>query len=205
MSAKKIYAEPGTITGSIGVVGGKIAMSGLYDNLGVKTETLSRGKNSGVLSSDEPFSDSEKKRMGDLMKDVYDQFLTKALAGRKAAGKKITREQLEKDLAGGRIWTGRQAKQHGLIDELGTLEDAILAAAKEGGLPSDKEPELLLLPKPKGPLESLLGSVGRVDGLKLDLKKLSPKLSAKLRGIDALLSLKGEAVWLMAPYRVEVE
>jgi protease-4 len=206
MSAKKIYAEPGTITGSIGVVGGKLATAGLYDKVGIKTERLSRGKNAGILSSDEPFSETEKKRMTDLMKDVYDLFLTKALEGRKAAGKEITREKLEKDLAGGRIWTGRQAKGHGLIDELGTLEDAIAEAARQGGLPADKEPELLLLPKPRNPLESLLGSVGglQTHGLKIDLRQI-PQLSEKLRGVDALLALKSEPVWVVMPYQVEVK
>jgi protease-4 len=206
MSAKKIYAEPGTITGSIGVVGGKLATSGLYDKVGIKTERLQRGKNAGILSSDEPFSESEKKRMTDLMKDVYDLFLTKALDGRKAAGKQMTRDKLEKDLAGGRIWTGRQAKENGLIDELGTLEDAIAEAAKQAGLPADKEPELLLLPKAKNPLESLLGSLGgaQAHGLKLDLRQI-PQLGEKLRGADALLALKGEPVWVVVPYQVEVK
>src|SRR5262249_23330820 len=161
----------------------KLALSGLFDKVGIKSESLSRGKNAGIFS-DEPFSESEKKRMTALMQDVYDLFLTKALDGRKAAGKKITREQLEKDLAGGRIWTGRQAKANGLIDELGTLEDAITEAAKAAGLPTDKEPELLMLPKSKGPLESLLDSVGgQKDGLKLDLRKL-PQVDGKLRGVD---------------------
>ena len=62
-----------------------------------------------------------------LMKDIYDQFLDKAIEGRKKAGKKMTATELEA-LAGGRIWTGRQAKENGLVDELGTLDDAIAAA-----------------------------------------------------------------------------
>ena len=62
MGAKKIYAQPGTLTGSIGVVGGKLALGGLYDKVGLKTETISRGKNSGILSSTNPFTDSENAR-----------------------------------------------------------------------------------------------------------------------------------------------
>ncbi|MFO0842188.1 MAG: signal peptide peptidase SppA [Gemmataceae bacterium] len=141
MSAKKIYAEPGTITGSIGVVGGKMVLTGLYDKVGIKTEVIARGKNSGLFG-DQPFSDSEKARFRALMQETYDQFLDKALAGRAAVGKKMSRDELVK-LAGGRIYTGRQAKANGLIDEVGTLEDAIAEAAKLGGLPADKEPELL--------------------------------------------------------------
>ncbi len=205
MSAKKIYAEPGTITGSIGVVSGKFATRGMWDGIGVKTEVLSRGANSGVLSMDEPFTPSEKKRMKELMQDIYDLFLDKALEGRVKAGKKMTREQLVK-LAGGHIYTGRQAKENGLIDEVGTLEDAIAEAARLGGLPAGKEPELLLLPKQKNPLEALLGSAmgARTSGLKLDLKQV-PGLAEQLRGVDTLLEMRRERVWLILPYRLEVK
>jgi len=157
MSAKKIYAEPGTITGSIGVISGKLALRGLWDKAGIKTEVLARGANTGILSSEDPFTPSEKKRMTEMMQDIYDQFVDKAHEGRVKAGKKMTRDQLLK-LAGGRIYTGRQAKELGIIDEVGTLEDAIAEAAKLGGLPADKDPELLLLPKAKNPLEAMLGS-----------------------------------------------
>ena len=68
-----------------------------------------------------------------LMKDTYDGFVSKALEGRKKAGRTMTREQLL-ELAGGRVWTGRQAKANGLIDELGTVGDAILAAKKMAGV-----------------------------------------------------------------------
>jgi protease-4 len=205
MSAKKIYAEPGTITGSIGVISGKLALGGLWDKAGIKTEVLSRGANSGILSSEEPFSPSEKKRMTELMKDIYDQFVDKAHAGRAQAGKKLTRDQVLK-LAGGRIYTGRQAKALGLIDEVGTLHDAIAEAAKLGGLPAGKEPELLLLPKAKNALEALLGNVlgAGANGLKLDLKQV-PHLADKLRGVDTLFGLRREPVWMVLPFRLEVK
>jgi protease-4 len=211
MAAQKIYAEPGTLTGSIGVVGGKLAIGGTLNKLGIKTEIISRGANSGILSIDKPFSDSERKAMRALMKDVYDQFLDKALEGRKKAGKKMTREELVK-LAGGRIWTGRQAKENGLIDELGTLEDAIAAAralAKlPAKLPNGKEPELLLLPKSKSFLDTLLEDMAgsQAPGLNAGqaLRKV-PELQRKLRGLDGLFQLRGEPVWLTLPYRIDIE
>jgi len=206
MSAKKIFAEPGTITGSIGVVGGKLATRGLWDKIGIKTDVVARGKNSGILQSDEPFTDSERKRMTKLMRDIYDEFLDKALEGRQNAGQKMTREQLV-ELAGGRIYTGRQAKANGIIDEVGTLEDAIAYAAKLGGLPADKEPELLQLPKPKSSLDALLGSAlgAQAPAVRIDLIDKVPGLKEKLRGADALLGLRKEAVWLIAPYRIEIK
>jgi len=86
MGAKKVYAQPGTVTGSIGVVGGKLAYGGLFRKVGVNIETVSRGKNSGLLSSMDPFSPSEKKAMDALMQEVYDQFLDRVTENRAAAG-----------------------------------------------------------------------------------------------------------------------
>jgi protease-4 len=209
MAARKIYAEPGTLTGSIGVVGGKLAIGGTLGKIGITTEVISRGAHSGILSTDKPFSDSERQAMTALMKDIYDQFLDKALAGRHKAGKKMTRSQLVK-LAGGRVWTGRQAKENGLIDELGTLQDAIAAARTLAHLPADKEPELLQLPKTKSFFDSLLGDLEGGDSRAPRLRMSSllrelPELQRKLRGLNGLLQLRGEPVWLTLPYRIEIE
>jgi protease-4 len=207
MAAQKIYAEPGTLTGSIGVVGGKLAIGGTLNKIGINTEVISRGANSGIFSSDKPFSDSERKVMTALMKDIYDQFLDKALAGRHKAGKSMTREELVK-LAGGRIWTGRQAKENGLIDELGTLGDAIEAARKLAKLPAGKEPELLLLPKSKTFLDSFLDEMvsSQTPGMRMrSLVREVPELQRKLRGLDGLFHLRSEPVWLTLPYRIDIE
>ena len=146
MAAQKIYAEPGTLTGSIGVVGGKMAFAGLYDKVGITTETISTGANSGIFSSTHPFTESERKAMEELMQETYDQFLDKAIAGREAAGKKFTRKTMI-DVAEGRIWTGRQALDKGLVDALGSLEDAIAEAKQMGGLARDADVDYLILPK----------------------------------------------------------
>ena len=84
MGARKIFAQPGTLTGSIGVVGGKLALGGLYDKIGITTETISRGANAGIFSTVHAFSPSERKALEKLMEDTYDQFLSKAMAGRAA-------------------------------------------------------------------------------------------------------------------------
>jgi len=151
MNADKIYAEPGTITGSIGVVGGKLATQGLFDKIGINTSIIKRGQNAGVMSMTTPFSDSERAAMQSMMNDIYKQFTTKA-----ATGRKMDYEKLEK-LARGRIYTGLQAKELGLIDEVGTLGDAIAEAKKLAGLKPDEKLEKLELPKPTSPLESLFG------------------------------------------------
>jgi protease-4 len=202
MGARKVYAEPGTLTGSIGVVGGKLALGGLFDKAGVKTETIARGANANIMSSATPFSESERRVWASLMRDTYDQFLDRVADNRRRAGKeKLTKEELEENLAGGRVWTGRQAKENGLVDELGTLADAVAGAKELAGIPADTEPELLQLPKPKGLLETLMDL--KSDTLAPALRGF-PELTHRLRPAAALLQLRGEPVWLVVPYQVEV-
>src|SRR5262249_34127958 len=208
MAAKKIYAEPGTLTGSIGVVGGKLGIGGLEDKIGLKTEIISRRAHATIMSSTTPFSESERKAWTAMMKDVYEQFLTKALAGRKKAGKSMTREDLEK-LAGGRVWTGRQAKANGLIDEVGSLEDAIAAAKEMAGMGKSADPGLMILPKPRTVIWEFLESRTDARSPLTSLHQLSllrdwKELAAHLRWVDGLLRLRGEPVWLIVPHRIEV-
>jgi protease-4 len=206
MAARKIYADPGTLTGSIGVIGGKLALGGLFENIGIRTEVLQRGANAGIFSSTHGFTPSQKEAFRAMMQDTYDQFLDKALAGRKAAGKTMTREQLVK-LAGGHVWTGRQAKQNGLIDELGGLDDAIAAAKQLGGLPADKEPDLLELPKPRHFLDSFLENQlgASVNTPEVRLLRRLPGMRQHLGVVEGLLQLRGEAVWLTMPYGLTLE
>jgi protease-4 len=206
MAAKKIYCDPGTLTGSIGVIGGKLALGGLYEMVGIKTEVLQRGSNAGILSSTHVFTPSQKEAFRTMMQDTYDQFLDKALEGRKGAGKTMTREQLVK-LAGGHVWSGLEAKKNGLIDELGGLEDAIAAAKVLGGLPADKSPELLELPKPRHFLDSLLedrlGASLNTPELRL-LRRL-PAMRRHLGHVEGMLQLNREQVWLTLPYGITLE
>jgi protease-4 len=208
MGARKVYAEPGTLTGSIGVVGGKLALGGLFDKVGVHSETISRGANADILSESRPFSESQRKAWGTLMRDIYDQFLDRVVEERHRAGKQISRDELEKNLAGGRVWTGRQAKANGLVDEVGTLQDAIAEAKKLGHLPADKEPELLLLPEPKSFLDRLLDMKSDTRAPALDVRRLPvlralPELGRRLGTVEGLLQLRGEPVWLLGPCQVE--
>jgi protease-4 len=203
VAAKKIYAEPGTLTGSIGVVGGKIVLGGLFDKIGVHTEVLSYGKNSGILSSSHPFTPSERKSMEALMAEVYDQFLQKTIEGRAQAGLKFTREQLLK-YAEGRIWSGRQAQERGLIDALGTLEDAIADAKQMGGLARDADVDYLILPKAHSFVETLLERGSASAALAASELARTRELRHVLRDVDGLLQLRSEPVWVMMPHSVRV-
>jgi protease IV len=210
MAGKKIYAEPGTITGSIGVFGMKLVVGGLYDKLGVKTEVISRGKNAGIMSTTTPFNESERKVMEAHIRDTYDMFLTKAFDGRQRAGntKLKSRDELQK-LAGGRVWTGRQAKENGLVDELGTLEDAIACAKEMAGLPKESETELFLLPKGRNFLDSLLDNSSLSTAIPKDLARqalsLTPEMASHLRAVESLLQLRGDMIWAMLPYKIDIK
>jgi protease-4 len=204
MGADRIFAEPGTVTGSIGVVGGKLAMKGVYDKLGIDTESISRGENSGIYSTTDKFSESERKVIEGMMKSIYQQFTAKA-----AEGRKMKQEDLEK-LAGGQVYTGRVAKRLGLIDEVGTLRDSIQAAKRQAGLDPDKKVELIVLPKPENPFEALLG--GNMDAereaearVMASLTALAPELRGVLQHAMQLRQAMREPVALMMPYWFEIK
>lgn len=200
MGCSKIFAEPGTLTGSIGVVGGKIALNGLYDKVGLHTAVISRGKNSGLLSSDKPFSDSERVVWKKMMEDVYRQFVDKA-----AAGRGMKAEQIE-PLAGGRVWTGRQAKEKGLVDELGTLREAIAFAKQQAGIGADEKAELLILPKPKSIFDQLFDSgVGIRASLAENATRSVPALSRHLRAMERLRTLFAKPAVCIMPYEVRIK
>jgi len=205
MGTQKIYAEPGTLTGSIGVISGKIAIGGAKEMLGLKTQTLSRGANSGIMNGDRPFSESERKAMLDVMKDIYDQFIDKTVAGRQAAGAKLTRETLL-PIAGGRIWTGRRAKELGLVDELGTLDDAIADMKKRAKIDGEKDVELLILPEPTSFLDRL--GEGKF-GLSMQSELLGeaaklPLLREAMGHAEQMYRLRNERTWMMLPFRMSV-
>lgn len=203
MGCKKIYAEPGTITGSIGVFGLKLVIGELEAWGGMKTEVVSRGKNTGVTSSTYPWTESERKSMMEVVETVYDQFTSKAVEGRKAAGVDMTKEKLLK-IASGRVWTGRQALANGLVDELGTLDDAIAGAKKFAGIDPTKEMELLVLPKASSFVEKLMEGETKLPFGKMEISVLNlPGMEKALKMAAPLLSTRKDFVKALLPYSVE--
>ncbi len=200
MGCDKIVAEPSTITGSIGVVGGKIALGGLMDKVGLSTDVIEIGKNGLLLSTVRPFSDSERTAMKKLMDETYKQFVSKA-----ARGRKMDEAALEK-LARGRIYTGRQAKEKGLVDEIGTLDDAIATAKSLAKIPSGDETETILLPKASGVLEDLFQSLEDRDIAAPRIESLLPQAFrgalARLGALSVLLSTEPVAVVL--PFELQI-
>ena len=192
MGAKKIFVEPGTLTGSIGVVGGKIAMRGLMDKVGLTTEVISRGKNSGVMASNDPFTPSEKEAWRKMMDEIYQQFTSKAATGRKMELARLG------NLAAGRVFSGKQAVENGLADQIGTLFDAVIEAKSMAGIPSEQKVELLMLPESKSFLDQLFSNEGDAEA------RLVPGLGSLWQTAQTIERLFAEPAVLMLPARVQI-
>ena len=150
-SASKIVAQPSTITGSIGVVAGKPVLRGFYDWLGISNEYVLRGKTAGMFRETEKFSDEERAKFEDWIKTTYYQdFVPKVAKGRHKDAQSV-------DAVGqGRVWTGAQAKERGLVDEFGGLDRAIELAKQLAKIPADKGVERVILPYPQTFIQQLL-------------------------------------------------
>ena len=149
MGADAIVAQPATLTGSIGVVFGKFTIGGTYEKLGIGIEPVSEGRFAEIYSPVTRFSDAERAKAQEHVDAIYEQFVTKA-----AEGRQTTRDRLH-EVAQGRVWTGRQALEHGLIDEVGGLGRAIALAKEKAGIDPGDEVELVVYPRPKGFFELL--------------------------------------------------
>jgi protease-4 len=147
-AADTIFADNATITGSIGVVSGKLATRDMFKKVGITFKAYQRGANAGMLSSDQPFTKAERERMQAYMDEIYAVFKGHVMAIR---GKKL--DKSIDDLAGGRVYTGQQALKHGLVDKIGTLEDAVQFVAAQAQL---KDYDVRVVPQPKNFLEKLM-------------------------------------------------
>jgi protease IV len=150
MASDVIVAQPTTITGSIGVFGGKLALRGLYDKVGLTKEILTRGQNADLFTDYRPWTDEERAKFRSLMSAFYEEFVTKAAEGRKKTYAEIDA------VAQGRVWTGSEALTHGLVDRLGGLEVALGVAKERARIDKDQEINVVVLPERKGLLETIL-------------------------------------------------
>ncbi len=186
MAAHKIVAQPQTLTGSIGVLAGKFDLSAFYEKIGLTSEKLTYGKESDIFSTFRPFSPEEKKFMKDEILWTYDQFLTKA-----AEARNMTKEEVNA-VGRGRVWTGRQAKEIKLVDELGGLTKAVELAKGLAGIAREEEVRLVVWPKKKGFWASLLGRRAPEDVLDTH--------SGLKQAAMALRLMKTNRVWAVMPF-----
>ncbi|MFY0541252.1 signal peptide peptidase SppA [Nannocystis pusilla] len=154
MHATKIVAQPGTITGSIGVLGGKMLTRQLFERLGVTYDAIGSSANSDFFSDTHDYSAHGWQRFQAWLDRVYVDFTTKVAEGRGLPIEKV------REVAKGRIWTGADAKELGLVDELGGWPVALRLAREAAGLDADADIQLEVFPEDKGLLGSLLGGGG---------------------------------------------
>jgi len=185
MSANRIVAEPGTITGSIGVLTGKFNILGLYQKLGMSKDFVSTTENSTLDYPFQNFTPAQREVVMKNMRAIYDDFL-----GGVAAGRRMKVEDVDK-IAQGRVWTGERAQKLGLVDELGGLHTAVARARELAKIPADATVSLVFLPPRRSLLDRLLGFSSDNEDF---AGVLSPR--AWLRGLETLGRFP---VWTILP------
>jgi protease-4 len=191
MSANRIVAQPGTITGSIGVLAGKFNLLGLYQKLGLSKDSITTTENSTLDYSFQNFTPAQRELVMRDMRAIYRDFLQGV-----AAGRHMKVEDVDK-IAQGRVWTGERAKQLGLVDELGGLHTAIASARELAKIPANEKVSLLLLPPRRSLLDRLLDWSDDSDAF---ADTLSPR--AWLRRLESLASYP---VWALLPEVPQVQ
>jgi protease-4 len=190
--ADTIYADSGTITGSIGVVGGKFYTTPMWDKVGITFKSYRRGAHAGIMASDHPWSSEEKAKIQGWMDDIYGTF--------KKHVTDIRGDRLKKpidELAGGRVYTGKQALELGLIDKIGSMEDAIKEIAKKADL---TDYDVKVVPEPKNIFEQIMESAGGKED-KHNLDAGADRPSMRLSG-PSLLELAAPHLAGLDPVRV---
>jgi protease-4 len=140
MAGDVVVAQPGTLTGSIGIYTGKYVTGGSIDKLGANIEATSDGRHAEIYSPDRRFTADERAKVQESMQAFYDQFVEKVAEARQTTPEKVDQ------IAQGRVWTGQQAKQVGLVDELGGMQVAVAAAKQRARIAAEDEVELVVYP-----------------------------------------------------------
>jgi protease-4 len=192
MPSHAIVAQPGTLTGSIGIYGGKIVLGGALEKIGVTGETVAFGANADIYSPFTTFSPGQRAKVQAFMQDFYDGFVRKVADSRNSTPERIHA------VAQGRVWTGKQAMAHGLVDALGGLDAAVALAKERAGIPEDEDVQLVVFPERRSLFDALseefggLGSAGLLNLLSGPERRAAAALTAPAR-----LFRRGEPLALM--------
>jgi protease-4 len=206
-TASKIVAEPSTITGSIGVFAGKPVLKGFYDWLGINNQYTLRGKQAGMFRETEPFNPDERAKFEGMLKSFYyEDFLPKVAKGR---GKDV---QYVDSIAQGRVWTGTQAKERGLVDEFGGIDKAVEIAKGLAGIPADKGVRRVVFPAPRTFLQRWLGgggedaaSVRAAEQRAAFESALPADMQRALRYVSLLENMKRGETMAMLPFDLQIK
>ncbi|MEM8884064.1 MAG: signal peptide peptidase SppA [Planctomycetota bacterium] len=196
MNSNAIFAEPQTITGSIGVVGMVPNMDEFWPWVGISMQRMTRGKRAAAFMTSKGMGEEDKAVLRGTMEALYKDFIGKVAAGR---GK--TPDEIHK-VAQGRVWTGRDALGHGLVDRLGGLQDAIVYAKEQAGLKDAGKVHIAEMPRRGGPfeaLEKMFGGAETATGLDMEVLKRVPALRKALARILAYQRIAIDRVALLHP------
>lgn len=186
MAAHKIVVQPQTFTGSIGVLSGKFNMEGLYEKIGITSEKLTYGKRADLFSTFRGLKPDEKELLKKEILWIYDRFVTKV-----AEGRNMSKEEVDR-LGRGRVWTGSQAKDQGLADEIGGLSKALEIAKELAGIPPEEEVKLVVWPKKASLFDVIFGR---------GLVKVKSHTKTKIEKVLlALQTLGKEKIWALMPF-----
>jgi protease IV len=185
MSANKIVAEPGTLTGSIGVFVGKFNLLGLYEKLGLSKDYIATTENATL---DWPFRNYTPAQRGNLMKNMRETYHN-FIAG-VAEGRHLSLEAVDK-IGQGHVWTGERAMKLGLVDKLGGLETAVQTAKELAGIPASEKVGLLFLPEPESLLEKIRDAANGAD-------QILEGAFAPSRMLDRIEGLARLPLWTLA-------
>ena len=186
LSADKIYASPSTITGSIGVLSGKLVLGKTYELLGINVRELHEGTNALINSDVQGFTPEQRAKLDASLDAIYNDFTAKVAEGRKMALEKI------RDVAKGRVWTGADAKERGLVDELGGFRQALDEAKKLAGVAEKDSVTLKRFPRVKTPAEAISEAFGTSTSVVRTLALMAEILDTPAVR-DALLQLRDES------------
>lgn len=194
LAGDKIIAEPSTITGSIGVLGGKMVLEQFWKKIGVNWNMVNFGENAGILSSNSKFSNKEKMIFNKSLDLVYEDFTSKVSAARR-----INKKDLDK-LARGRVWTGEDALKHNLIDGIGGIETALAEALKAAKIKPSEKFRILYYPKEKTLQEKIRQLVN--GGRGVYMSGTLGSFSSELNELKQLNRLRYDAV--LPPLRINM-
>jgi len=187
LGGNRMIAQPQTLTGSIGVIAGKFSFEGLMKKLGINIEKVVIGKEADAFTIYREFTPEERKILKDQIKDIYEQFLQRV-----ASARNISTEEANR-LGRGRVWTGNQAKNLNLIDDLGGLDLAIDSAKQLAGISPKEEVELVVWPKKRSFLDILMGRKAEITSFLAE-----NELIAHL--VHLIKSFSRPATWALTPF-----
>jgi protease-4 len=194
IGADTIIAEPGTITGSIGVIALKPNLAGLHDKIGYNTRVFKRGKHADAFSLSRPFEEEELALLQEGIEDFYDDFI-----GKVALERGMTKEAVD-SIAQGRVWTGAQARERRLIDLVGGMDLAFEIVRGQLGVESGAPLDLKILPESHGFFTAVVG-----DLVRLQHRPLPEDVREALEPLYLALQVYGGEPLMLMPYHLEIK